>query len=163
MSVAGFKFWEELNANPQVYQKWYDAMMIGINAFHADENKHENWLKRLSEVWDLRECDATAFKQWRDAMMIGTNAFHADPNKHAAWLAALSTVWRDRKANPEEYQKWWDEFMDATWRNNDWRINHALTWFKVRKVPRLGFDLCLAGWEHRGFFCCWTSAFFSAM
>jgi hypothetical protein len=55
---------------------------------------------------------------------------------------------RVRKADPEEYQKWWDALMNSTWRNNDWRINHALTWFKVRKVPRIAFDLFLAGWEH---------------
>ena len=52
------RHWGKIKADPALYKVWHDAMMLGVNHFHADKSRHDAWREALAEgmkrmgAWD---------------------------------------------------------------------------------------------------------------
>jgi hypothetical protein len=114
---------------------WIEAHQAGVNAFHADPDRHAAWIEALQDRWGFLRANLEAMAAWIRAHQAGVKAFHADPVRHAAWQRAISEAHLD------------------LWRDPMFILNRGpRCWYKTREVPGLKnphHAIIVAGWEPR--------------
>ena len=64
--------WEMRKEDPVAFDLWKKLHQAGVDAFHADAEKHAEWVEKLNEVWRKRKNDPVAFERWHEALMNAT-------------------------------------------------------------------------------------------